>query len=389
MRQYGESILIAVGIALALRAFVVEAFKIPTASMIPTIEIGDHIFANKLLFGIRVPFTDTKLFDWREPRRGEVVVFENPCDPGRDYIKRVVAEAGDTVEVRCDILYINGKAVPRDYVAPRVDFWNHRDPTRDPVTETFSLPAWRGDCEENGSAWGICSAADYVEHVAGDTYHTYYDTRRPARDAERAAAHPGFTYWSRSPRRRLSFANDLIPMGDFPVLHPATAADSLADDVSPGEPAGPDKLAAVAAVVGGQSAVDVAAEVSERFANAPWCINEDCVVAADVESWLPEPFACEGAVALGAEDVRQRLAFATQLRAASPSEPACGPKLAYVVPAGHFFVMGDNRDNSADSRTWGPVPLERLEGKAMFIWLSVKPSSAGGYNWGRIGKIVR
>ncbi|HUH05457.1 MAG TPA: S26 family signal peptidase, partial [Kofleriaceae bacterium] len=71
LREYGESILIAVGIALVLRAFVVEAFKIPTGSMIPTMEIGDHIFANKLLYGVRVPFTDHKIFAWRKPHRGE------------------------------------------------------------------------------------------------------------------------------------------------------------------------------------------------------------------------------------------------------------------------------------------------------------------------------
>src|SRR5262249_20874197 len=104
-----ESIGIAILIALLLRAFVVEAFKIPSSSMVHTLEIGDHIFVNKFLYGVHVPFTDKKLFSLRAPRRGDVIVFINPCDQ-RDFIKRIVATAGDTVEVRCNILYINGKA---------------------------------------------------------------------------------------------------------------------------------------------------------------------------------------------------------------------------------------------------------------------------------------
>jgi signal peptidase I len=83
-RNYVESIGTAILIALALRAFVVEAFKIPTSSMYPTLEIGDHIFVNKFIYGLRIPWTDVKIFDWREPRRGEVIVFKQPCEPERD-----------------------------------------------------------------------------------------------------------------------------------------------------------------------------------------------------------------------------------------------------------------------------------------------------------------
>src|SRR5580704_17332657 len=90
-RDYFESIGFAVLIALALRAFVIEAFKIPSSSMYPTLEIGDHIFVNKFIYGVRIPYTRTKLFELRGPKRGEVIVFIYPCDPERDYIKRVVA----------------------------------------------------------------------------------------------------------------------------------------------------------------------------------------------------------------------------------------------------------------------------------------------------------
>src|ERR1044071_6670902 len=112
-RDYVESIGAAILIALARRAVVLEAFKIPSSSMYPTLEINDHIFVNKFIYGIRIPFTTIKLFEWRKPKRGEVIVFIQPCEPDRDYIKRVVATEGETVEVRCNVVYVNGKPVEK------------------------------------------------------------------------------------------------------------------------------------------------------------------------------------------------------------------------------------------------------------------------------------
>src|SRR6185437_13709926 len=85
---------------------------IPSSSMYPTLEIGDHIFVNKFIYGVRIPWTTTKLFELRGPHPGEVIVFIYPCDPDRDYIKRVIATAGQTVEVRCNVVYVDGVAVP-------------------------------------------------------------------------------------------------------------------------------------------------------------------------------------------------------------------------------------------------------------------------------------
>src|SRR5512134_1637632 len=116
IREYVESIGVAIAIALVLRAFVVEAFKIPSSSMIPTMEIGDHIFVNKFIYGVRIPWTRTKLFEVRPPRRGEVIVFMNPCIPEKDYIKRIVAIEGDTVEMRCSVLYINGQPIKQELI---------------------------------------------------------------------------------------------------------------------------------------------------------------------------------------------------------------------------------------------------------------------------------
>lgn len=117
IREYTESILIAVGVALLLRAFVVEAFKIPSGSMLPTLQIQDHIFVNKFTYGPNIPFTEKRLFPRLPPQRGDVIVFEypdpNPNAPSQDFIKRVIALPGDTLEVEAGHPIINGWKVPR------------------------------------------------------------------------------------------------------------------------------------------------------------------------------------------------------------------------------------------------------------------------------------
>ena len=223
-REYVESIAIAVLIALFLRSFVVEAFKIPSGSMIPTLQVGDHIFVNKFIYGVRIPWTNVKLgMGVRKPRRGEVIVFKFPKDQDKDFIKRIVAVEGDTVEIRDNVVWVNGKPVERGHdTGTRCEYedfdelssrWDHR-----------RCDAWR---ETNG------------EH----TYQTIFDR------------------------------------GGVP------------------------------------------------------------------RSW---------------------------------------PKL--TIPAGNVFVMGDNRDNSHDSRFWGTVPFELIKGKAMIIWFSSgEPESL---RFRRIGQLI-
>src|SRR5688572_32788885 len=87
-REYAESIGVAVAVALLLRAFVVEAFQIPSGSMIPTLEVGDHIFVSKFSYGLSIPFTDVKIMQYGQPVRGDVIVFKYPLDKSIDYIKR-------------------------------------------------------------------------------------------------------------------------------------------------------------------------------------------------------------------------------------------------------------------------------------------------------------
>src|SRR5919198_4761477 len=106
-REYAEAIGMALLLALFIRTFIVQAFKIPSGSMIPTLQIGDHILVNKLAYGIRVPFWDHYLTHFKDPQRGDVLVFIFPEDRSKDFIKRVIAVGGDVVEIRGKKVYVN------------------------------------------------------------------------------------------------------------------------------------------------------------------------------------------------------------------------------------------------------------------------------------------
>ena len=97
VREYAESIAIAILLALVIRTFIVQAFKIPSGSMEDTLAIGDHILVNKFIYGSKIPFTGSRVLRLRDPRQGDVIVFEYPEDPTKDFIKRVVGTPGDTV----------------------------------------------------------------------------------------------------------------------------------------------------------------------------------------------------------------------------------------------------------------------------------------------------
>lgn len=115
IRENIESILWAAAIALILRSFVIEAYKIPSGSMIPTLLVGDHLFVNKFIYGLKIPFTFIKFFDFRKPKRGEIVIFTRP-EEGKDFIKRVIGIEGDTVEIRGHDVYVNGELLKKEYV---------------------------------------------------------------------------------------------------------------------------------------------------------------------------------------------------------------------------------------------------------------------------------
>ena len=227
-REYVESILVAVLIALVLRSFVIEAFKIPSGSMIPTLQVGDHIFVNKFIYGIRIPGTNIKFgMDIRKPKRGEVIVFKYPKDQDKDFIKRIVAVEGDTIEVKDEQLYINGKPVKR-------------------VHES-GTPCEYEDFEEVTQRWEhrVCDA--WQETLDGHQYTTIFN-----------------------------------------------------------------------------------------------------------------------------RDVHEMRTY---------------PNQKITVPPGNVFVMGDNRDNSHDSRFWGFVPFELIKGKAMIIWWS--SGEPEGIRVKRMGQVIQ
>ncbi len=108
-REYFEAICVAILLALFIRTFVVQAFKIPSGSMLPTLLIGDHLLVNKFIYGIRVPFTGQILIPIKSPKQGDVVVFRFPKDRSIDYIKRVIGTPGDTIEIKDKKVFINGE----------------------------------------------------------------------------------------------------------------------------------------------------------------------------------------------------------------------------------------------------------------------------------------
>lgn len=108
IREYAESIIIAVLLALVIRTYLVQAFKIPSGSMEDTLAIGDHLLVNKFVYGTKVPFADKRVLTIRDPRRGDVIVFEYPEDPSKDFIKRVIGVPGDVIEGKEKKVYVNG-----------------------------------------------------------------------------------------------------------------------------------------------------------------------------------------------------------------------------------------------------------------------------------------
>lgn len=232
-REYAEALLTAVLIALVIRAFAIEAFKIPSGSMLPTLSIGDHIFVNKFIYGLRVPFTKYRILDVSEPRRGDVVVFMYPVDEGKDFIKRIVGLPGDRVRAEGEDLWVN----------------DHKIPKRPLTVSEFPGDA-RRLVVKNGSMRTI----------------------------------PFVRGW-----RDFSFHEEDLDQVEHLVQY---------------------------------------------------------------------------------ENNLERLPFEA------------------VVPEDQYLVMGDNRDNSADSREWGFVPRENIKGKAMFVWLPVDRDH-GGIRWHEFGRWIR
>ncbi|MDR2826426.1 MAG: signal peptidase I [Deltaproteobacteria bacterium] len=115
-REYFDAIILALILALIIRAFVIQAYQIPSASMLDTLLIGDRLLVNKFIYGVKIPFTDKTVLEISDPEVGDVMVFAYPEDPSKDFIKRIIGIPGDTLEMRDKVLYRNGKVVNEPYV---------------------------------------------------------------------------------------------------------------------------------------------------------------------------------------------------------------------------------------------------------------------------------
>lgn len=165
LRQNIESLALAILVALVVRSSVVEAFWVPSGSMLPTIQIGDHLFVNKLAYNLRVPFLGYEILRWGHVQRGDIVVFVSPQRDRIDLIKRVVAVGGDTVEIRNKVLYINGEKVDDSHarfldtrhqsVVPRDNF----GPVTVPEGKIFCLGDNR-DHSHDSRYWGFADEKD-------------------------------------------------------------------------------------------------------------------------------------------------------------------------------------------------------------------------------------
>ncbi|HET9990859.1 MAG TPA: signal peptidase I [Kofleriaceae bacterium] len=249
-------VVLAVGIALFITTRAVMRNGVTrSGSMYPTIAIGDHFFVA----------THPRAIE-----RGDIITFDYPCDHETEYVKRVIARGGDTVEVRCGIVYVNGTAVPATAI---------------PGTCTYH------DRDQTSGVWSSLACSHYHEQLAGHVYDVFGDVERPVRerDANRIEGDPR----------------------DFPTR------------MRPFEPS--------------------------------------CTRNGD-------PFRAPST------------AIVETKRAAA----ACEPQLHYVVPPHSYFVMGDNRNNSSDSRVFGPVAESLVTGRVLSIWLA---EDKDGYVWSRIGRL--
>lgn len=184
--EYAEAIVTALILALIIRAYVVQAFKIPTGSMEPTLLVGDHLLVNKFIYGTHLPFVDGKVLAVREPRRGDIVVFKYPRDPDRDFIKRIVGVGGDVVQERDKVIYINGKPVDEPFAA-------HSDPAVEPPGS--------GEPRDN---FGPVTVPEGKYFVMGDNRDQSYDSRYWGFvDEEEIRGKAIIIYWSWDSKRHL------------------------------------------------------------------------------------------------------------------------------------------------------------------------------------------
>jgi signal peptidase I len=184
IKEYLQPIVIAVLVAIFVRTFVVQAFRIPSGSMEPTLLVGDYILVNKFIYGIVIPYTHIRLFPYHKPHRGDVVVFIYPVNPAQDFVKRVIGTEGEKVQIIQNRIYVNDRLIsdpwghftykwPAEYLQMMENF----GPVVVPKDSLFVL----GDNRENSDDsrfWGFVPLHD----VLGKSFIVYFSWNKGAAD---------------------------------------------------------------------------------------------------------------------------------------------------------------------------------------------------------------
>ena len=185
LRENIEAIIVAIVLALFIRTFVVQAFKIPSGSMLNTLLIGDHILVNKFIYGVRFPFTGTVLIPVSDPKHDDIVVFKFPEDPSKDFIKRVVGVEGDTIEIRNKKVYVNGKLKESDFAIHLDPYFQFSERNRDnlgpievPENSIFVLGDNR-DYSYDSRFWGFVDLKD----LKGKAFMIYWSWNSENKDS--------------------------------------------------------------------------------------------------------------------------------------------------------------------------------------------------------------
>lgn len=177
IKEYAKAILIAILIAFFIRTFIVQAFKIPSGSMLPTLQVGDWLLVNKFIYGVKIPLLRSTLIPIKNPERGDIVVFIYPMDRSIDFIKRVIGVAGDTIEIKDKKIFINGSPFEDPYgvftdnlvIPPSVQPRDNFGPIKVPDGHIFVMGDNR-DSSYDSRFWGFVNYRD----VLGKAFVIYW-----------------------------------------------------------------------------------------------------------------------------------------------------------------------------------------------------------------------
>jgi len=177
--EYLEALAVALVLAFVIRTFVVQAFKIPSGSMLDTLLIGDHLLVNKFYYGTHIPFTDKIIFPLENPQHGDVIVFEFPEDTTKDFIKRIIGVPGDVIEMKEKVVYRNGEKLDEPYIKHTDPNLQQRRDNFGPITVPEGKYFAMGDNRDesyDSRFWGFVDK----EKIRGKAWVIYWSWDGPA-----------------------------------------------------------------------------------------------------------------------------------------------------------------------------------------------------------------